>query len=427
MTCRKHRPAAQAQPSERRRTLLAGAAAVAAAATPMLARAASPTAASGAAPGAGEELRIGNLAPYSGPASAYSAFAKVQAAYFRMLNAQGGVNGRRIRFISYDDGYSPPKAVEQVRKLVEDDNVLAVFQAVGTPPNSAIMKYLNARKVPQLFAATGATKFGDHENFPWTIGLSSSVYRVEAAIYAKYLLEKMPNAKIGLLYANDDYGKDIAKGFKDALGDKAARMIVADLTYDNADPTLDNQIVQIQASGADVFADFTTPRFAALAIRKVAQLGWKPLHILNTTAASASSVFQPAGIENAVGIVSANSIKEPADPRWKDDAGVREFQAFMDKWYPEGDRNNAHNAYGYLCAQVMHKVLEMAGNDVSRENIMRQATNMKDLSFGLLLPGIKVNTSPTNYFPITQMQLMRFNGKGWDPIGGIMSADVVRD
>lgn len=406
--------AAQSWPAWRRRVLAV--LALGALSVPALAQSSG-----GASPG---ELKIGNLAPYSGPASAYSAFAKVQAAYFRMLNEKGGVNGRKIRFISYDDAYSPPKAVEQVRKLVEDDGVLAVFQAVGTPPNSAIMKYLNAKKVPQLFAATSATKFGDYENYPWTIGLSTSVYRVESAIYAKYLMDNVPNAKIGLLYANDDYGKDIAKGFKDALGDKAARMIVAEVTYDNADPTLDNQIVKLQASGADVFVDFTTPRFAALAIRKVAQIGWKPLHILNTTAASVASVFRPAGIENAAGILSANSMKEPADPRWKNDPGVKEFQAFMETWYPEGDRNNAHNAYGYLCAQVMHKVLEMAGNDVSRENIMRQAANMKDLSFGLLLPGIRVNTSPTNYFPITQMQLMRFNGEGWDPVGGVMSARV---
>lgn len=370
------------------------------------------------------DLKIGNLAPYSGPASSYSSFAKVQAAYFRRLNEQGGIQGRKVQFLSYDDAYSPPKAVEQARKLVEDDEVLAIFQSVGTPPNAAIMKYMNAKKVPQLFAATGATKFGDPKGFPWTIGFSTSVYRIESSIYAQYLLEHRPNAKVALLYANDDYGKDIAKGFKDALGAQAARMLVAEATYDNADPTLDSQIVQLQASGADVFVDFTTPRFASLAIRKVAQLGWKPLHILNTTGAGIASVFQPAGIENAIGIVTANSIKEPNDPRWRDDPGVKEYLDFMARYYPEGDRFNGQHAYGYLAAQVLHQVLVQCGSDFSRENLMRQATHLKDQSFGLLFPGIKVNTSPVNYFPITQMQLLRFDGKGWEPIGPVRSGAV---
>lgn len=351
-----------------------------------LAAIAAPVALAQSSGAASNEILIGNIAPYSGPASAYSAFAKVQAAYFRRLNSEGGVNGRTIRFLSYDDAYSPPKTVEQARKLVEDDGVLAIFQSVGTPPNSAIMKYMNAKKVPQLFASTGATKFGDHERYPWTMGFSSSVYRVESAIYARYIQAELPNAKVALLYPNDDYGKDIAKGFKDALGSEASRVIVAEATYDNGDPTLDSQIVGLQASGADVFVDFTTPRFAALAIRKVAQIGWKPVHILNTTGASIASVFRPAGIENAVGIISANSIKEPTDPRWRDNPAVKEYLGFMDKWHPEGDKENSHNAYAYLSAQVLQKVLEQAGSDVSRENLMRQAANLKDVEFGLLYP-----------------------------------------
>ena len=373
------------------------------------------------------EIRIGNFAPYSGPASSYSAFAKTQAAYFRMINETGGINGRKVRFISYDDAYSPPKAVEQARKLVEDDNVHAIFQGVGTPSNAAIMKYMNVKKVPQILAATGATKFGDYRNFPWTMGFSPSVYRVEAGIYARYILDQHPNGKIALLSANDDYGKDISKGFKDAMGDRLAGMLVAEATYDTGDPTLDSQLAKLKASGADVFVDLTTPRFSALAIRRLAELGWKPVHILNTTGASISTAFKAAGIENAIGILSAQAIKEPTDPRWRDDPAVREFVAFMEKWNPDGDKTSSQNAYGYLAAQVLRRVLEQCGADISRENIMRQATNLDHLSFGLLFPGITVNTSPTNYFPITQMQLIRFNGVGWDPVGPIMSQTMTSE
>lgn len=372
-----------------------------------------------------ETIKIGNLAPYSGPASSYSAFAKTQAAYMRMLNEKGGINGRKIEFISYDDAYSPPKAVEQARKLVEQDNVLAIFQSVGTPPNAAIMKYMNAKKVPQLLIASGATKFGDPKRYPWTMGFSTSVYRVESAIYAKHILATKPDAKIAVLFANDDYGRDIYQGFKDALGDKAKTMIVAEAPYDTSEPTVDSQMSKLKASGADVFVNFSTPRFGALAIRKAAELGWKPVHYINTTAASIPTVFKPAGIENAIGLISAQSIKEPADPKYANDPGVKEYLDFMDKHHPEGDKTNGHNAYGFLAAQVLQKVLEQCGNDLSRENVMKQAANLKDLKFGMLFDGISINTSPTNYFPITQMQLIRFNGTGFDSIGPVMTEKVV--
>ena len=371
------------------------------------------------------DIKIGNLAPYSGPASAYSAFAKTEAAYMRMLNEKGGINGRKIQFISYDDAYSPAKAVEQARKLVEQDEVLAIFQAVGTPSNSAIMKYMNIKKVPQLLAATGASKFGDPRNFPWTMGFSTSVYRIESAIYARYILANYPGGKVAVLFPNDDYGRDIYGGFKDALGDKARTTIIAEASYDSSEPTIDSQISKLKASGADIFVNFSTPRFGALAIRKVAELGWKPVHFINTTASSISTVFKPAGLENATGLITAQSIKEPGDPRYADDPGVKEYLDFMKQYNPDGDIANGQNAYGFLAAQVLQKVLEQCGADLSRDNIMKQAANLKGLKFGLLFDGITVNTSPTNYFPITQMQLIRFNGTSFDKIGPIMSETVM--
>ncbi|MET4799157.1 ABC transporter substrate-binding protein [Bradyrhizobium sp. LB11.1] len=371
------------------------------------------------------DIKIGNIAPYSGPASAYSAFAKTEAAYMKMLNDKGGINGRKIQFISYDDAYSPPKAVEQARKLVEQDEVVAIFQAVGTPSNAAMMKYMNIKKVPQLFSATGATKFADPKNFPWTMGFSPSVYRIEAAIYAKYILANYPEGKVGVLFPNDDYGRDIYGGFKDALGDKAKTKIIAEASYDSTEPTIDSQISKLKASGADIFVNFSTPRFGALAIRKVAELGWKPVHFINTTASSISTVFKPAGLENAVGVMTAQAIKEPNDPRYVDDPGVKEYLDFMKRYNPEGDVANAQNAYGFLASQVLHKVLEQCGEDVSRDNIMKQATNLKEVKFGLLFEGISINTSPTNYFPITQMQLLRFNGESFDKVGPIMSETVM--
>lgn len=395
-----------------RRSLLLGAAICSLAALPVRAEQKAP-------------IRIGNLAPYSGPASAYSAFAKTQAAYFRMVNAKGGVNGRQVEFISYDDAYSPPKAVEQARKLVEQDGVLAIVQAVGTPPNSAIMKYMNAKKTPQLFAASGATRFGDYRNYPWTMGLSTSVYHVEAAIYADYIRKAFPNARVAVLYPNDDYGKDIFEGLHKALGKDFDKYVVAVATYDNSEPTIDSQMTRLKASGANVFVNFSTPRFAAQAIKKAAELGWRPdLQIVNTTGASIPMVFEPAGIDNAKGIVTATSLKEPNDPRFANDPDVKEYRAFMKEWYPEGDARNNQNAYGYMCIKLVHKVLEMAGEDLSRENLMKQATSLKDVTPGLLLDGIVVNTSPTNYFPITQMQLMKFNGVSFDPIGAVQQHQV---
>ena len=370
------------------------------------------------------DIKIGNIAPYSGPASAYSAFAKTEAAYIKMLNEKGGINGRKIQFISYDDAYSPPKAVEQARKLVEQDEVLAIFQAVGTPSNAAMMKYMNAKKVPQLFSATGATKFGDPKNFPWTMGFSTSVYRIESAIYAKYILANHPEGKVAVLFPNDDYGRDIYGGFKDALGAKAKTTIVAEASYDSTEPTIDSQIGKLKASGADIFVNFSTPRFGALAIRKVAELGWKPVHFINTTAAAISN-FKPAGLENAIGLFTATSMKEANDPRYADDPGVKEYLDFMKRYNPEGDIANGQNAYGFLAAQVLQKVLEQCGDDVSRDNIMKQAANLKALKFGLLFDGITVNTSPTNYFPITQMQMLRFNGTSYDKVGPIMSETVM--
>lgn len=370
------------------------------------------------------DIKIGNIAPYSGPASAYSAFAKTEAAYMKMLNDKGGINGRKMQFISYDDAYSPPKAVEQARKLVEQDEVLAIFQAVGTPSNAAMMKYMNARKVPQLFSATGATKFGDPKNFPWTMGFSTSVYRIESAIYAKYILANYPEGKVAVLFPNDDYGRDIYGGFKDALGAKAKTTIVAEASYDSTEPTIDSQIGKLKASGADIFVNFSTPRFGALAIRKVAELGWKPVHFINTTAAAISN-FKPAGLENAIGLFTATSMKEANDPRYADDPGVREYLDFMKRYNPEGDIANGQNAYGFLAAQVLQKVLEQCGDDLSRDNIMKQAANLKALKFGLLFDGITVNTSPTNYFPITQMQMLRFNGTSYDKVGPIMSETVM--
>ncbi|RXT33311.1 ABC transporter substrate-binding protein [Bradyrhizobium betae] len=371
------------------------------------------------------DIKIGNIAPYSGPASAYSAFAKTEAAYMKMLNDKGGINGRKIQFISYDDAYSPPKAVEQARKLVEQDEVLAIFQAVGTPSNAAMMKYMNAKKVPQLFSATGATKFGDPKNFPWTMGFSTSVYRIESAIYAKYILAIYPEGKVAVLFPNDDYGRDIYGGFKDALGAKARTTIVAEASYDSAEPTIDSQIGKLKASGADIFVNFSTPRFGALAIRRVAELGWKPVQFINTTAAAISN-FKTAGLENAIGLITATSMKEANDPRYADDPGIKEYLDFMKRYNPEGDIANGQNAYGFLAAQVLQKVLEQCGDDLSRDNIMKQAANLKELKLGLLFDGITVNTSPTNYFPITQMQMLRFNGTSYDKVGSIMSETVMQ-
>ena len=372
-------------------------------------------------PGATDtEIKIGNINPYSGPASAYGLIGKTIAAYFKKVNAEGGVNGRKINFISYDDGYSPPKAVEQARKLVESDEVLLIFQSLGTPSNSAIHKYMNAKKVPQLFPATGATKWGDPKNFPWTMGWQPN-YQSEARIYAKYLLDKYPNAKIGILYQNDDYGKDYVKGMKDGLGAKAQTMIVSEQPYETTDPTVDSQVINLKASGADVFFNVTTPKFAAQAIRKAAEIGWKPLHLLNNVSNSVGSVLKPAGMENAKDVVSTAYYKDPTDPTWKNDAGFKRWEEFMAKYFPEGDKSSSFTVYGYSVAQTLVQVLKQCGDNLTRENVMKQAANLKDFEPEMLLPGIKVNTSPTDFYPIEQMQLMRFNGQRWELFGPVLS------
>jgi branched-chain amino acid transport system substrate-binding protein len=369
------------------------------------------------------EIKIGNIMPYSGPASAYGVIGKTEQAYFNKVNAEGGINGRKINFVSYDDGYSPPKTVEQARKLVESDEVLLIFNSLGTPPNSAIQKYMNSKKVPQLFVATGATKWNDPKDFPWTMGWQPN-YQSETQIYAKYILKNHPNAKIAVLYQNDDYGKDYLKGFKDGLGPKAASMIIAEDSYEVSEPTIDSHIVKLKASGADVFMNISTPKFAAQAIKKNAEIGWKPLHFLNNVSASIGSVIKPAGMQNAQDIISSAYLKDPTDPQWKDDAGMKAWNAFLDKYYPEADRADASVMYAYTVAQGLVHVLKNCGNDLTRANIMKQAASIKDLELPGLLPGIKVNTSPTDFAPISSVQLERFKGETWERFGEILNSDV---
>jgi ABC-type branched-subunit amino acid transport system substrate-binding protein len=369
------------------------------------------------------EIKIGNIMPYSGPASAYGVIGKTEAAYFKKINDAGGINGRKINFISYDDGYSPPKTVEQARKLVESDEVLFIFNSLGTPPNSAIQKYMNAKKVPQLFVATGATKWNDPKDFPWTMGWQPS-YQSEARIYAKYILKEKPNAKIAILYQNDDYGKDYVKGLKDGLGAKASSMIVAEESYETTEPTIDNHIVKLKSTGADIFFNVTTPKFAAQAIKKIAEIDWKPLHILNNVSFSVGSVIKPAGFENAQGIISAAYIKDPSDPQWDNDAGMKEFLNFLAKDFPEGNKLDASVIVGYGVAQTMVQVLKQCGDNLTRENIMKQAANLKDFRTEVLLPGIKINTSPTSFAPISSLQLVQFKGERWVLFGDIISGEV---
>jgi branched-chain amino acid transport system substrate-binding protein len=373
-------------------------------------------------PGASDsEIKIGNINPYSGPASAYGTIGKTIAAYFTKVNAEGGINGRKINFISYDDGYSPPKAVEQARKLVESDEVLLIFQSLGTPSNSAIQKYMNVKKVPQLFVATGATKWNDPKNFPWTMGWQPN-YQSESRIYAKYLLEHHPKGKIAILFQNDDYGKDYVKGLKDGLAGKMP--IVAELPYETTDPTVDSQIINLKASDADIFFNVTTPKFAAQAIKKMAEVGWKPVHILNNVSASVGAVLKPAGLDNSKDILSTNYLKDPTDPGWKDNPAFKEWAAFMDKYYPEGDKTSTFTVYAYLVSQTLVQVLKQCGDDLTRENVMKQAASIKGLELGMLLPGIKVNTGASDFAPIKQMQMQRFNGERWELFGPVMNGDV---
>ena len=377
-------------------------------------------------PGASDtEIRIGNIMPYSGPASSYGVIGKTEEAFFKMINAQGGINGRKITFITYDDAYSPPKAIEQARKLVESDEVLLIFQPLGTPSNSAIMKYMNAKKVPQLFVASGGTKFGDPRNFPWTMGFQPN-YQSEGRIYARYILDHFPNSKIAVFWQNDDAGKDQFKGLKDGLGDKV-NMIIADKSYEVSDPSIDSQIVALHDSGADTFFSWAAPKGSAQAIRKVGELGWKPKFFLANTATSVASVMKPAGLEFSKGIISTAYLKDPTDPTWNNDPAVQNWRAFMDKYYPDGDKTNANNLYGYVEAEAMVQVLKQCGDTLTRDNVMKQAASLKNFHSDLMLPGVMVNTSADDYFPIEQMQLMKFNGETWELFGDVITGEVGHD
>ena len=366
------------------------------------------------------EIKIGHTNPYSGNASAYGTIGKTIAAYFKKVNDEGGVNGRKINFISYDDSYSPPKTVEMVRKLVEQDQVAFVFQTLGTPPNTAIQKYLNQQKVPQLFVATGATKWNDPKNFPWTMGYQPN-YQTEGRVYAAYALSHVKDAKIGILYQNDDYGKDYLKGFEDGLGD-AKKQIVMKQTYEVTDPTIDSQIVNLKNSGANVFFNITTPKFAAQAIKKAHEIGWKPLHFLNNVSSSLGTVLKPAGLDASRDLITALYMKEVTDPQWRNDKGFQDWVAFMKKYYPDGALDDQANGFGYNVAILMTQVLKQCGNDFSRENIMKQAASVKNFELPLLLPGIKVNTSPTDFAPIEQEQLAKFDGEKWALFGEVIEA-----
>jgi branched-chain amino acid transport system substrate-binding protein len=369
------------------------------------------------------EIKLGNTSPYSGPLSNASPIPISMIAYFKMINEQGGVNGRKINCISYDDAYSPPKTVEMTRKLVEDDGVLFCVGDVGTPTNSAIWQYMNQKKVPQLFLSTGATKWDDPKGHPWTMGFFVS-YQAEGRIYAAYILKEKPDAKIGLLYQNDDFGKDYVKGVVDGLGAKAASMIKIKTTYETTDPTVDSQIVDIKAAGCDLLITVAIPKFGAQAIRKMAEIDWHPLHILNGVASSVGATLQPAGLENAKGIISDNSFKDPTDPQWKNDQGYKDWVAFMDKYYPSGDKTDQQNVYGQSIAMTTVQLLKQCGDDLSRENVMKEAANLKDLALPMLLPGIAINTSPTNFAPIRQAQMRRVDGERYVPFGPVVTGAI---
>ncbi len=364
------------------------------------------------------EIKIGNIAPYSGPASSYGAVGKSAGAYFDKINAEGGINGRKIKFISLDDGYNPAKMVEQARKLVEQDEVLLLFAPVGTPNNIAIHKYMNAKKVPQLFISSGANRWSDPKNFPWSMGWNPS-YQAEARIYAQHILATKPNAKIAVLLQNDDFGKDLLKGLMDGLGDKAKTMVVAQATYETSDPTIDSQLVTLKASGADTFVNFTTPKFSALAIRKIGELGWKPAHYLVSTSNSVTAVLKPSGINNAVGIISSTYTRDPVDPRWKDTKELAEFNEFMKKYNSSGDPLDAINVLGYSMAQTLVQVLKQAGDNLTRANIMKEAANL-NMTLPMLYPGVNVKTGPNDFNTIERMQMIQFNGTGYDLLGGVI-------
>lgn len=364
------------------------------------------------------EIKLGHFNPYSGPVSAWGTVGKLQSAFYKMINEQGGINGRKINFISYDDAYSPPKAVEQTRKLVEGDEVLGLFNPMGTASNTAIQKYMNTMKVPQIFVSSGAVKFGNPAEFPWTMGWLN--YASEGRVYARYLLKNKPDAKVALFYQNDDFGKGFVEGFKEALGDKAQTMIVGDASYNITEPTIDSQIVKLKATGADVLFDMSSPKFAAQAIRKLAELSWKPMHFLTSSSAQIGSTLGPAGLENSKGIISTNYYKDSTDPQWKNDPAMRNWNAFMDKYYPDGDKTDTTNVYAYLVSEAIVQVLKQAGDDLTRANVMKQAANLRGFSTPLLLPGVTINTSATDYFPIEQLQMIQFNGEQWTLIGDVV-------
>jgi len=369
------------------------------------------------------EIRIGNVEAYSGPASAYGVIGKTEEAYFKMINDNGGVNGRKINFISYDDGYSPPKTVEQTRKLIESDEVLFVFNALGTPTQTAVQKYHNAKKVPQLFVATGASKWNDPKDFPWTMGFQPS-YRVEARIFAKYILKTKPGAKVAIFYANDDFGKDYLAGIKEIFADKAGSLIVAEESYETTEPSIDSHIVKLKGTGADVFVNISTPKFAAQAIKKMAELEWKPMHLMTDVSISIGAVMKPAGLAASEGVLSAQYMKDTSDPQWKDDSGMKTFMAFIDKYMPGSDITNSNMVYGYSAAQTLVQVLKQCGDDLTRENVMKQAASLNNFAPDTLLPGIKVSTSPTDFAPIEQLQMMQFKGGKWEMFGDIISAET---
>ncbi len=369
------------------------------------------------------EIKIGNTGPYSGPASSYSAVPKAQVAFWKMINDQGGINGRKINFISYDDAYTPPKTVEQVRKLVEQDKVLLVASPLGTPTNSAIWHYMNQKKVPQLFVATGATKWDDPKNYPWTIGWQPN-YQSEGRIYAAYITKEKPGGKIGVLYQNDDFGKDYVKGLKDGLGDKAKSMVIVEASYETTDPTVNSQVVDMKSKGIDVFVNTAIPKFAAQAIRKAAEIGWKPLHVLSSIGNSVGATLKPAGLENAKDLISDFYLKDASDPTWKDDAGFKTWVAFMDKYLPDADKSDAGYVAGHSLAAMTAQVLKQCGDELTRENVMKQAASLHDFTVPMLLPGIKANTSPTDFAPLKQVQMGRFDGQKWVLFGPLIAGAV---
>ena len=368
------------------------------------------------------EIKIGNIMPYSGPASGYASIGRTEAAYFNKVNAEGGINGRKIKFISYDDAYTPPKTVEQARKLVESDGVLLIFGSLGTSTNGAIRKYMNEKNVSQLFVASGASKWNDPKQYPWTMGWQPN-YASEARIYAKYIMKEKPGGKIGVLYQNDDFGKDYLKGLKEGLGAKAS-MIVREEAYDTSEPAIDERVVKLKAAGADIFISFTSQKFAAQGIKKAAEINWHPMHIISNVSASVGGVLEPAGVEISQGILSATYMKDGSDPQWNADEGMKKFYNFLAQYEPKANKLDAGVVYGYAAAQTMMKVLQMCGDDLTRENVMRQAASLKDFEPDTLLPGIKINTAPDDFAPIEQLQMMRFKGRKWELFGDVISSEI---